>query len=60
MQSVTWLVDGQVLQKMVAEHQERRKLVTDEVLDQFMKPRVMPNLFPRSPDLQLNPIDPRS
>ncbi|KAK9842923.1 hypothetical protein WJX74_004478 [Apatococcus lobatus] len=49
-----------VLQKMVAEHQERRKLVTDEVLDQFMKPRPMPNIFPRSPDLQINLLPPRS
>ena len=57
---MTWAACLQVLQKMVAEHQERRKLVTDEVLDQFMKPRLMPNLFPRSPDLKLNPVDPRS
>ena len=28
-----------VLQKLVGEHQERRKAVTDEVVKQFMTPR---------------------
>ena len=29
----------EILQKIVAEHQERRKLVTDETVQQFMTPR---------------------
>ena len=28
-----------VLQKLVAEHQERKKLVTDDIVKQFMTPR---------------------
>ena len=28
-----------IIQKLVAEHQERRKAVTDEILKEFMTPR---------------------
>jgi tryptophanyl-tRNA synthetase len=31
----------EILQKLVAEHQERRKLVTDDVVRQFMTPRTL-------------------
>ncbi len=31
----------QVLQKLVVEHQERRKTVTDEVVCQYMTPRAL-------------------
>ena len=39
---------AQILQKIVGEHQERRKLVTDEVVNQFMTPRAL-NFRPDPP-----------
>ena len=35
----------QILQDMVAQHQERRSKITDETVKQFTTPRKMSNLF---------------
>lgn len=35
----------QVLQKLVAQHQERRAKVTEDVVEHFTSPRKMDNLF---------------
>ncbi|KAL0482655.1 tryptophanyl tRS [Acrasis kona] len=49
----------EVLQKIVKQHQERRALVTDEMVKKFMTPRAMDHLVPKeSKPTPVKPLEP--